>query len=211
MIGAFHQPAAVIADMATLATLSERELRCGLAEIIKYGLIRDLDFFAWLEGHVPALLARDADALQEAVIRSCTNKAQVVAADEKEHGERALLNFGHTFGHAIETGLGHGSWLHGEAVAAGMAMAADLSARIGLLRQDTVGRVSDILRRSGLPVLAPAQLTPAELLAHMSVDKKVKAGRIRLILLQALGEAVIRDEFDAECLNATLDACRDKG
>ncbi|NKC15759.1 MAG: 3-dehydroquinate synthase [Gammaproteobacteria bacterium] len=208
MIGAFHQPTAVIADTNTLATLSDRELRCGLAEVIKYGLIRDAEFFSWLEANVEALLARDWQALTEAIVRSCRNKADVVAGDERERGERVLLNLGHTFAHAIETGLGHGQWLHGEAVAAGMHMAADLSARLGMVRQDVVARIRTLLSRVGLPVLAPASLDTKTMRALMSVDKKVKAGKLRLILLKSLGNAVVADEFSESALEATLDTCR---
>lgn len=205
MIGAFYQPQCVLADTDTLATLPDRELSAGLAEVIKYGLIRDLPFLEWLERHLEALLARDAAALSEAIERSCRNKADIVAADERETGERALLNLGHTFGHAIETGVGYGEWLHGEAVAAGMAMAADLSARLGRLSQKCVERVRALLTRARLPLKPPSTLTSEDFLRLMAVDKKVKDGQLRLILLRALGQGVIVGDVDARQLRETLD------
>lgn len=208
MIGAFHQPQCVLADTDTLATLPERELRAGLAEVIKYGLIRDAPFFEWLEAHLEALLARNAEALAQAIERSCRNKAEVVAADEREQGQRALLNLGHSFGHAIETGLGYGHWLHGEAVGAGMVMAADLSRRLGWMAEEEYLRARDLVRRAGLPVNAPAQLDPATLHRLMAVDKKVQGGRLRLVLLKAIGRAVVTAEFDRAALDATLAECR---
>jgi 3-dehydroquinate synthase len=209
MVGAFYQPACVIADTLTLTTLPIRELRCGLAETIKYGLIRDPEFFDWIETNLSALLACEDEALAFAVERACQNKADVVAADEREHGERALLNFGHTFGHAIETGLGHGQWLHGEAVAAGMCMAADMSARLGRLRQDELARINSIVHAAGLPRLAPASVSAERMLDLMAVDKKVLAGKVRLILLDAIGAASITSEFDGALLAATLQTCRE--
>lgn len=203
MIGAFHQPRAVIIDVSTLKTLPSREFAAGLAEVIKYGLIRDPAFFAWLESNMDALVAREATVLIEAIERSCRNKAEVVAADERETGERATLNLGHTFGHAIETGCGYGAWLHGEAVAAGMMMAADLSARLGWLPQQDVTRIGQLLARAGLPVRPPV-MRPEEFLEHMQVDKKNINGRIRLVLLRRLGEAVITDDFPPESLHGTL-------
>ncbi|MGH8493689.1 MAG: 3-dehydroquinate synthase [Moraxellaceae bacterium] len=192
MIGAFKQPNAVIIDTDVLKTLPERELRAGLAEVIKYGLIRDIPFLEWLEANMSGLLARDSALLAEAIRRSCQNKADLVAADELEQADlRALLNLGHTFGHAIETGMGYGEWLHGEAVATGMLMAADLSMRMGWLEQSEVARVRRILELAGLPVLPPSELTADEFLRHMSVDKKVKDGQMRLVLLQGLGSAVV--------------------
>ncbi len=152
MIGAFHQPQAVIADTLTLNTLPDRELSAGMAEVIKYGLINDADFFEWLEEHMEALMVRDLVLLAEAIRRSCADKAQIVAADEKESGQRALLNLGHTFGHAIETGMGYGKWLHGEAVGAGMAMAADMSCRLGWIDDNKVNKINDLLKRAALPV-----------------------------------------------------------
>jgi 3-dehydroquinate synthase len=205
MIGAFKQPVAVLIDTDVLATLPDRELRAGLAEVIKYGLIRDLPFLAWLESAMDRLLARDPAALAEAIRRSCENKAAVVAADELEQDDvRALLNLGHTFGHAIETGMGYGEWLHGEAVATGMLMAADLSARLGWLAPAEVARVRRLLQRAGLPVLPPA-MSPDDYLRHMAVDKKVKEGRLRLVLLRRLGEAVVATAPE-ELLRATLAA-----
>lgn len=192
MIGAFKQPTAVIIDTDVLGTLPERELKAGLAEVIKYGLIRDLPFLVWLEANMPALLAKEPAALTEAIHRSCANKAAVVAADEFEQNDvRALLNLGHTFGHAIETGMGYGAWLHGEAVATGMLMAADLSARLGWLAAADVARVRRILLSAELPVAAPADLSADEFLRHMAVDKKVKEGQLRLVLLRELGNAVV--------------------
>lgn len=207
MIGAFYQPRCVIADTAVLDTLDARQLSAGIAEVIKYGLIRDKAFLAWLEENMEALVARDRGALSHAIERSCRNKADVVAADELEHGQRALLNLGHTFGHAIETGMGYGRWLHGEAVAAGMVMAADLSARLGWLSGDDVARVEKLLQRAKLPTRGPA-LSPAKMKALMAVDKKVQDGRVRLVLLKALGEAIVTDQFDPALLGQTLSRCQ---
>jgi 3-dehydroquinate synthase len=206
MIGAFHQPLAVIADTDTLATLPDRELRAGLAEVIKHGAIRDAALFAWLEDNVERLRARDPEALAHAVRRSVEIKAGVVAGDERESGERALLNFGHTFGHAIEAGLGYGSWLHGEAIGAGMAMAADLSHRLGLLDGASVERLRRLLERSGLPVAGP-KLDAGRYVELMAVDKKAQAGHARFILLEGLGSAVIRSDVSPEAVRATLEAC----
>ena len=208
MVGAFYQPRCVLADTDTLATLPDRELSAGLAEVIKYGLIRDLPFLEWLEAHLEALLAREAGALSEAIERSCRNKAEIVAADEREAGERALLNLGHTFGHAIETGAGYGVWLHGEAVAAGMALAADLSARLGWLSGEQVGRILALLERAHLPLAPPPDLTADDFLSLMAVDKKVQDGRLRLILLRGLGQGVIADDVDSVRLRETLEARR---
>ena len=204
MIGAFHQPRAVIADTATLNTLPDRELCAGLAEVIKYGLIRDPAFFDWLDTHLDALRARDPAALAEAIRRSCENKSEVVAADERESGERALLNLGHTFGHAIETGAGYGNWLHGEAVGVGMCMAADLSARLGWLDPADLRRTRDLIARAGLPTATPPELSAGRLLDLMAVDKKVLDGRLRLVLLRGIGVAVVTDQFDPAHLRATL-------
>lgn len=208
MIGAFHQPQCVLIDTATLHTLPDRELGAGLAEIIKYGLIRDSLFLAWLEKNMDALLHRDAAALVEAIERSCRNKAEVVAADERESGERALLNLGHTFGHAIETGMGYGAWLHGEAVAAGMVMAAALSARQGWITAEDLARIEALIQRAKLPVRAPATLEPERMLELMAVDKKARDGRIRLVLLQSLGKAVVTDNYDPAALRAILQEYR---
>jgi 3-dehydroquinate synthase len=203
MVGAFYQPQLVLADMDTLATLPERELRAGMAEVIKHGAIRDAAFFAWLEANVERLVARDAAALAHAVQRSVEIKAEVVALDERETGLRALLNFGHTFGHAIETGLGYGTWLHGEAVAAGMVMAAELSTRLGMLDAPSAERLRRLIERAGLPVAGP-QLATDRYMELMSVDKKVQGGRPRFILLERLGSAVIRGDVAADALRATL-------
>ncbi len=208
MIGAFHQPRCVLADTDTLSTLPDREFSAGLAEVIKYGLIRDADFLAWLEANLDALLARDPRALAHAIARSCRNKADIVIADEREGSVRALLNLGHTFGHAIETGLGYGEWLHGEAVAAGMVLAAELSARLGWLDEAAVERVRALLLRARLPVVPPAGLSSDEFLTLMAVDKKARDGRLRLILLKALGQAVIVDRVETAQIVATLDQHR---
>ena len=205
MIGAFYQPGGVLADTDTLGTLPDRELRAGLAEVIKYGLIRDLPFLEWLEANIGRLLARDAAALTEAIERSCRNKAEIVALDERETGERALLNLGHTFGHAIETGMGYGEWLHGEAVAVGMCLAADLSMRLGWLAADGAERVRALLARAGLPLAPPAQLTADDFLRLMAVDKKVKEGQLRLVLLRSLGRATLVSGVDPHILRSTLE------
>ena len=195
MIGAFHQPRAVISDVATLDTLPERELRSGLAEVIKHGLALDAAFLEWIEKNIAALVARKPEALIHAVRRSCELKARIVAEDERESGARALLNFGHTFGHAIEAGTGYGAWLHGEAIAAGMVMAAELSALMGHLKKTEVSRVRELLKRAGLPVAGPA-LAPERLMELMSLDKKTAKGRTRFVLLEALGRAALRADVD---------------
>lgn len=205
MIGAFYQPQAVIADTETLNTLEDRELSAGLAEVIKYGVIRDADFFVWLEANMAALRDRDPQALAYAIRRSCQNKAEIVAADELEAGQRSLLNLGHTFGHAIEAGMGYGNWLHGEAVAAGMVMAGDMAHRLGWFDAESVQRQRDLLARAGLPVEPPA-LGVDTYRGFMAIDKKVQAGRLRLVLPKAIGTAVVTDAFDAAALNATLAA-----
>jgi len=205
MIGAFHQPRCVIADTDTLDTLPDRELSAGLAEVIKYGLIRDGEFFAWLESHMDALLARNPLALAQAIERSCRNKAEVVAADEREEGPRALLNLGHTFGHAIETGMGYGAWLHGEAVAAGMCLAADLSQRLGWLDADAWRRATALIARARLPVTPPTTLSTQRFLDLMAVDKKVLDGNLRLVLIQGIGKALVTDTFDPIHLHRMLD------
>lgn len=208
MIGAFHQPQCVIADTDTLNTLDDRQLSAGIAEVVKYGLIRDLPFFEWLEENMGPLLQRDPAALAYAIQRSCENKAEVVAADELEAGQRALLNSGHTFGHAIEAGMGYGAWLHGEAVAAGMVMACDLSMREGWIDAAAVSRLQQLLEQGNLPVRGPADLPAERYLEIMAVDKKVEAGQIRLILQKALGEALVTDQFSPEKLTETLEQCR---
>jgi len=210
MIGAFHQPVLVLADSETLATLPARELSAGIAEIVKHGLIRDLGFFEWLEANMEQIVARDPEALAHAVRRSVEIKADIVARDPTERGERALLNLGHTFGHAIEAGLGFGTWLHGEAVAAGMVMAAELSRRLGHLSDADVGRIRNLLIRAGLPAAGPA-LSAARYVELMSVDKKAQAGQIRFVLLSRLGEAHIRERTPADALAGTLDACTTVG
>jgi len=205
MIGAFYQPQLVLADIATLDTLPDRELRAGLAEVIKYGLIRDPEFFVWLEANIEKLLAKDKDALAYAVHRSCANKAEVVAADERETGERALLNLGHTFGHAIETGLGYGEWLHGEAIAAGTLIAAELSQRLGWLDAAAVSRIESLFVRCGLPVFG-APLGAARYMELMRHDKKVQDGRLRLVLLKAAGSAVVSDVASEAMIVAAIEA-----
>jgi 3-dehydroquinate synthase len=195
MIGAFHQPRGVIADVATLDTLPDRELRSGIAEVIKHGFALDASFVDWFDGNIERLLKRDSAALTYAVRRSCELKARVVAADEREAGERALLNLGHTFGHAIETGAGYGAWLHGEAVAAGMVMAAELSALMGDLKKTDVARVRMLLKRAGLPVTGPA-LAPERMLELMAVDKKAAKGKVRFVLLESIGRATLRGDVD---------------
>ncbi len=204
MIGAFHQPVAVLADTSVLSTLSDREFSAGLAEIIKYGFIIDEAFFSWLEDNINALLARDAEAITYAVKRSCEIKADVVAADEYEKGRRALLNFGHTFGHAIEGIMGYGEWLHGEAISAGMIMALDLSKRLSLIDQSTVDRGQALLAAANLPVLPPPNIEAQQFLDFMQRDKKVADGEMRLILLRSIGEAFVTADFDFEQLFATL-------
>lgn len=203
MIGAFHQPRLVLVDTDTLDTLPDRELSAGLAEVIKYGLIRDLPFLEWLEANMERLRARDTQALTYAVYHSCRNKAEVVAADEREAGQRALLNLGHTFGHAIEAGMGYGNWLHGEAVAAGTVLAAELSRRLGLISADDVARIVGLIHRAGLPTTAPA-LGVEAYLGHMGVDKKVESGRMRFVLLKRLGEAFLTGDVPEDALRATL-------
>jgi 3-dehydroquinate synthase len=205
MIGAFHQPRSVIADTAVLASLPLRELRAGLAEVIKYGLIWDAGFFDWIEAHVEALLARDAAAIAHAIYRSCEIKAEIVSRDEREQGERAFLNLGHTFGHAIESATGYVEWLHGESVGTGMLIAADLSHRLGLLDASVVSRLRALLQRSGLPVEAPP-IGAARALHYMRVDKKVQSGRVRLVLLRGLGHSVVTGDYSDAALGETLAA-----
>ena len=203
MIGAFHQPRAVISDVATLDSLPERELRSGIAEVIKHGLALDVAFFEWIEKNIAALVARKPEALTHAVRRSCELKARIVAEDERESGARALLNFGHTFGHAIEAGTGYGAWLHGEAVAAGMVMAAELSLLMGHLKKTEVGRVRDLLKRAGLPAAGPA-LAPERLIELMALDKKAAKGRTRFVVLEALGRAALRADIDEAAVRGAI-------
>ena len=204
MIGVFHQPRAVITDTSVLNTLDDREVRAGLAEVVKYGLIKDSVFFAWLEEHSNDLLSLQPEAINDAVMKSCTNKAAIVAEDEQEAGVRALLNLGHTFGHAIEAGVGYGQWLHGEAVGLGMLMAADLSFRLGWITNTEVKRIEQILRRLALPIMLPEGLSVGRLRELMSVDKKIKNGKLFLILLRGIGQAVKTDQFDEAMLSETL-------
>ena len=205
MIGAFYQPQAVLADTATLSSLPDRELSAGLAEVIKHGAIIDADFFRWQEQNMGRLMARDDEALAHAIRRSCEIKADVVRQDEREGGLRAILNFGHTFGHAIEAGLGYGEWLHGEAVGCGMVMAADLSVRLGYLAPEDQARIVALVKAAGLPTVAP-DLGEARWLELMEVDKKNEDGRIKFILLKPLGQATMTGA-PADALKATLAAC----
>ena len=203
MIGAFYQPQVVIADMDTLHTLPPREFAAGLAEVIKYGLLGDSEFLNWLEHNIDHLTALEPEALVYAVERSCQDKAAIVARDERETGDRALLNFGHTFGHAIEAGMGYGAWLHGEAVGAGMVMAARFSEKLGLISKADVQRVVDLLVRAKVPVAAP-DLGAERYLELMGHDKKVEGGKIKFILLKKPGEAFICNQYDTAALNAVL-------
>ncbi len=205
MIGAFYQPRCVLIDTDSLDTLDDRQLSAGIAEVIKYGLINDEAFFHWLEVNYPSLLERDPEALAYAIQRSCADKAAVVAADERESGQRALLNLGHTFGHAIETGMGYGTWLHGEAVAAGMCMAAEMSLRMGWLDRESVQRVQALIANCGLPCRAPDNLPPERFIELMAVDKKVLAGKLRLVLMKAVGQALVTADFSADLLKETLE------
>jgi 3-dehydroquinate synthase len=205
MIGAFYQPQSVLADTATLSTLPQRELSAGLAEVIKHGAIIDAEFFSWLEAHMDQLMARDDAALAHVIQRSCEIKADVVRQDERESGLRAILNFGHTFGHAIEAGMGYGEWLHGEAVGCGMVMAADLSHRLGYLSAQDKSRITALVKAAGLPVVAP-DLGADRWLELMEVDKKNEGGEIKFILLKPLGQAIITG-VPNELLKATLAAC----
>ena len=203
MIGAFYQPRAVLADMAVLDTLPARELSAGLAEVIKYALLGDLTFMDWLEGHIDALRARDRTALAEAVRRCCQMKADIVGEDEKETGVRALLNLGHTFGHAIEAGMGYGAWLHGEAVAAGMVLAAETSRLLGWISEADVARAVALIERAGLPTVSP-NLGVDTWLEYMGHDKKVEEGQLRFVLLRQLGQAVIEKGVPLEVLQQVL-------
>jgi 3-dehydroquinate synthase len=204
LIGAFHQPKAVIADTATLATLPPRELRAGLAEVVKHALICDAAFFSWLEANADALLALDPVVLAHAVHRCCTIKAGVVSRDERETGERALLNLGHTFGHAIEQVTGFGPWLHGEAVGVGLAMAAGMSQRAGWLPAADAARLDALLARLGLRTEARGAVTPQAARAAMQLDKKVQGGRVRLVLLKGIGQAFVTADWPTDAFDATL-------
>lgn len=208
MIGCFYQPRCVIADLGTLETLDDRELSAGIAEIIKYGLIRDTEFFIWLENNIQKLVDKDPETLAYAVHRSCENKAQIVAEDELEQsGKRALLNYGHTFGHAIETGTGYRSWLHGEAVACGMLMAARLSIKQGWLTKQDYFRIETLIKAANLPTQVPKNMNVDEFLQLMSVDKKVRAGKLYLVLLNKIGDAVLTADFKNTLLEETLLEC----
>jgi 3-dehydroquinate synthase len=206
MIGAFYQPKCVIADISVLNTLPPRELSAGIAEVVKYGLICNNKFYQWLNDHMERLVSYDTDALATAVELSCLDKAAVVAQDEKEGGIRAILNLGHTFGHAIETNQGYGVWLHGEAVAAGMVMAADMSWRLGNITQAEVHDLQDLLKRAQLPCVPPKDMSNKDFIDLMQVDKKVLDGKLRLVLLTAIGEAVVTSDFSADTLHQTLAA-----
>ncbi len=205
MIGCFYQPQCVIADLSTLNTLDDRELSAGIAEVIKYGLIRDDNFFVWLEKNIQKLINRDPETLAYAVQCSCKNKAEIVAEDELEKtGTRALLNFGHTFGHAIETGVGYGNWLHGEAVACGMLMAMRLSIKQGWITEQDYSRVEALLEKANLPTTVPDSMSIDEFMAHMSVDKKVRAGKLFLVLLKSIGDATLTANYEPTLLEETL-------
>jgi 3-dehydroquinate synthase len=204
MIGSFHQPQCVLIDTDTLNTLDDRQLSAGMAEVIKYGLIRDTEFLDWLYNNMDGLLKRDPELLIEAIYRSCQHKAEIVAADEKEAGQRALLNLGHTFGHAIETGMGYGNWLHGEAVSVGMMMAAQLSRGMGWLSDEDVEYTETILKMAQLPTCPPKKMTVKLFMDLMSVDKKVLDGVLRLVLMKSMGEAVITEDFDHDVLLQVL-------
>ena len=204
MIGAFHQPQCVLIDIDTLDTLDDQQLSAGLAEVIKYGFIRDAEFLNWLDENMQKLLQRDKEALTYAIYRSCQHKAEIVAADERETGQRALLNLGHTFGHAIETGMGYGNWLHGEAVAVGMVMAAELSQRMGWINQNDVERVKDLLLKANLPIKPPKEISAKQFAQLMSIDKKVQDGVLSLVLMKAYGESIVTDDFDQSALTFTL-------
>ena len=204
MIGAFHQPCAVFADTETLSTLPDREFSAGLAEVIKYGIIRDKEFYDWLENNIDSIMKRDDEVLEYTIERSCINKAEVVAEDERESGIRAILNLGHTFGHAIETALNYKGWLHGEAVGCGMLMAADLSMRLGLLEQDKVDSIAALLERTNLPTKIPKDVSLEQMLENMKVDKKSRDGVLYLILLNDIGEAIITSDYTEQALKETI-------
>lgn len=206
MIGAFHQPQCVIIDIDTLNTLDDRQLSAGIAEIIKYGYINDLAFIEWLDTNMDKLLKRDPEALTYAIYHSCKHKADIVAADEKEAGQRALLNLGHTFGHAIETGMGYGNWLHGEAISAGMVMAAELSQAHGWINEKEVNSIRTLLKKANLPTSPPREISPEKFKDLMSIDKKVQDGILHLILMKSLGQSFISSDFDEQALQAVLNS-----
>ena len=207
MIGAFYQPSMVIIDTHTLGTLPKREVNAGLAEVIKYGAILDYEFFEWLEARIDELVALNNESLQHCIARCCQIKADVVARDETEKGDRALLNLGHTFGHAIETHLGYGNWLHGEAVSTGMMMAASLSEQLGDISVADVSRLEKLLARANLPTLSPDSMQPEDYLPHMMRDKKVLAGKLRLVLLKSLGQAYIATDTDKDLVLNAIKRC----
>jgi 3-dehydroquinate synthase len=204
MIGAFHQPQCVLIDIDTLNTLDDKQLSAGLAEVIKYGFIGDPEFLDWLDVNMTKLLQRDKEALIYAIYRSCQHKAEIVAADEREVGQRALLNLGHTFGHAIETGMGYGEWLHGEAVAVGMVMAAELSHKMGWIVEGDVQRVKNLLIKANLPIMPPKEISAEQFSQLMSIDKKVQDGVLSLVLMKAYGESILSNDFDQNALQAVL-------
>ncbi|HHJ35117.1 MAG TPA: 3-dehydroquinate synthase [Gammaproteobacteria bacterium] len=206
MIGAFYQPGAVIADTDTLDTLPDRELSAGIAEIIKYGLICNRDFFDWLEKNMSVLLARDKKALRYAIETSCQTKADVVAADERESGKRALLNLGHTFGHAIENGLGYGEWLHGEAIGAGMCMAATMSQQMDWMSEEDTARTITLIEQAKLPSKAPSSMTTENFRKLMAVDKKVLDGVLRLVLMKGIGQSLVTDDYTSEALTRAIES-----
>ena len=208
MIGAFYQPASVVVDLDCLQTLPARELASGLAEVIKYGIILDGEFFTWLEENMDALLRLDGQAMAYCIRRCCELKAEVVAADERETGLRALLNLGHTFGHAIEAEMGYGNWLHGEAVAAGMVMAARASERLGQFRPEETARIITLLKRAGLPVIGPQEMSAQAYLPHMMRDKKVLAGEMRLVLPLAIGKSEVRGGVPHEVVLGAIADCQ---
>lgn len=207
MIGSFYQPQCVIADTSTLDTLPDRELSAGMAEVIKYGLIHDAEFFTWLQSNIQGLMEKDTDLLSQAILVSCQTKADIVAIDEKESGIRAILNLGHTFGHAIESAMGYGNWLHGEAVAAGMVMAVDLSLRHGWIKDEVQTKTIELLKQANLPIRPPQDITIEQYMDIMAIDKKVDQGIIKLVLLQDLGKAFICGNYDTDLLKQTLQQC----
>ena len=204
MIGAFHQPQCVLVDIDTLDTLDDQQLSAGLAEVIKYGFIGDPEFLDWLDKNMQKLLQRDKKALSYAIYRSCQHKAEIVAADEREAGQRALLNLGHTFGHAIETGMGYGEWLHGEAIAVGMVMAAELSQKMGWIKESDVVRVKKLILKANLPIEPPKEISAEQFAQLMSIDKKVQDGVLSLVLMKSYGESIVTSDFDQGDLQAVL-------